>query len=261
MDRPVSAAPSSTAHADAGAAVDRERSFFDDYYEHGGRPAAQQRFYYALEDCKNRYFELVMTRAKGKRLLDYCCGVGQTAFIAADLASEVVGIDISEVAIAQAQARAEQENRSNTSFHVMDAHATDFPDASFDVIAATGVIHHLDVGRAWREIARLLRPGGVGIFVEALGHNPLIAAYRAITPKARSPDEHPLLRRDFRIAEEVFDTVAYEFYGLATIASAFIQNTWMGPPAFRALRAVDRVLLATPGVRWNAWATLVQVGK
>jgi ubiquinone/menaquinone biosynthesis C-methylase UbiE len=241
--------------------VDRERSFFDTYYTQGGRPPEQSRFYYALQECRARYFELVEARAKGARFLDYCCGAGETAFAVSDRAAEVVGIDISEVAIAQAQARAERESRSNMSFRVMDAHATEFPDASFDVIAATGVIHHLDVGRAWREIARLLRPGGVGIFVEALGHDPLIAAYRAATPEARSPDQHSLLRGDFRIAEEVFDTVAYEFYGLATIASAFIQRTRMGPRAFRALRAVDRVLLATPGLRWNAWATLVQLGK
>jgi ubiquinone/menaquinone biosynthesis C-methylase UbiE len=42
-----------------------------------------------------------------------------------------------------------------------DAEALPFEDATFDLIMAIGVLHHLrDPGRALRSLARLVRPGG-----------------------------------------------------------------------------------------------------
>src|SRR3546814_1101008 len=83
----------------------------------------------------------------------------------------------------------------------MNAEAMTFPDDSFDLVFGSGIIHHLDIDRAFGEIARVLRPGGRAVFIEPLGLNPAIELYRRFTPSARTPDEHPLLRRDFRSEE------------------------------------------------------------
>jgi hypothetical protein len=54
-----------------------------------------------------------------------------------------------------------------------------------------------DLSLACSEIARVLRPGGPAIFVEPLGHNPLINAYRKRTPALRTVDEHPPTKARF----------------------------------------------------------------
>jgi len=254
------AAPADPAGPDRAAALARERAFFDAHYADDAIRGAQGKYYQALARCRARYFEIVRREAAGKRLLDYCCGAGATAFELGGATAETVGIDISAEAVRQASARAAREGHGHMRFLEGDAHATGLPDASFDVVASTGVIHHLDVERAWREIHRLLKPGGVGVFVEALGHNPAIELYRRLTPLARSPDEHPLKRRDFRVAERLFAQVEYEFHALTAIAAVFAP---MGvrAAALQAMRKLDDILLSVPGLRWQAWAALVVLRK
>jgi SAM-dependent methyltransferase len=48
---------------------------------------------------------------------------------------------------------------------VADAEDLPFDDASFDLVFGHAVLHHLpDLDRAWREIHRVLKPGGVAVF-------------------------------------------------------------------------------------------------
>jgi SAM-dependent methyltransferase len=42
----------------------------------------------------------------------------------------------------------------------LNIEAIDLPDESYDVVIASHVLEHVDDGRALREIARILRPGG-----------------------------------------------------------------------------------------------------
>lgn len=252
---------SETAREDAHQArLDRERAYFDAHYDTSARDA-QMKYYAAIEDCRTSYMDLVTRHAAGGRVLEFACGTGETTFEVAPVADRVVGIDISAKAVERARAAATERGVSNVTFEVMDAQKTTFEDESFDLIAATGVIHHMDVEMAFAEVKRLLKPSGVAVFVEALGHNPAINAYRALTPAARSDDEAPLKRRDLKVAERLFDRVDYDFFGLTTLASVFVRSTPVGRPAYQALRAVDGVLLRVPGLRWGAWTVLMQLRK
>src|SRR5438270_352918 len=82
-------------------------------------------------------------------------------------------IAMAPVAMEIARQQAEREGLA-IDFAVMDAEHTTFPDASFDLIVGSGILHHLDLDRTYTEIARLLAPGGRAVFVEPLGHNALI---------------------------------------------------------------------------------------
>ena len=98
----------------------------------------------------------------GQRLLDVGCGLGDAALaLSADLGEgEVVGIDGSEVMLAEARARA-ADATCTVRFTVGDAGALDEPDASFDAVRSERMLQWVpDPARAVAEMARVLRPGG-----------------------------------------------------------------------------------------------------
>ncbi|XBQ16812.1 MAG: class I SAM-dependent methyltransferase [Oceanicaulis sp.] len=245
---------------DRAARLAREKAYFDAHYESSNR-VHQMKYYAALEPCRVEFMRRVREYGAGGRVLEYGCGDGEVSMHVAPVANEAVGIDISERGVQAARDRAAKHGFDNTRFEVMDAHETGFEDESFDLIAATGIIHHLDPPVAFAEIRRLLKPGGRAVFVEALGHNPAIALYRSLTASARTEDEAPLKRRDFRAAEGLFGTVDYEFHGLATLGVVPFWGTRAGRPLLGALRGIDRALFAVPGLRWNAWAVLFELRK
>jgi SAM-dependent methyltransferase len=81
--------------------------------------------------------------------------------------------------------------RLKPKFLLMDAHKLAFPDAHFDVVFGAGILHHLELETALREIGRVLRPGGRIVFSEPLDNNPVGRLVRRLTPSARTEDETP----------------------------------------------------------------------
>jgi SAM-dependent methyltransferase len=77
--------------------------------------------------------------------------------------TDVTGIDVSAPAIELAKARGVPH------VSVMDGAALEFTDARFDVVIASDVLEHIeDEGKALREWARVLKPGGqLMVFVPA----------------------------------------------------------------------------------------------
>lgn len=101
-----------------------------------------------------------------KKVLMVGCGTGFSAcYIARKIGCEVVGIDIAELSIEKAKERARRQGISDRiEFRVGDAYALPFEDGTFDAVITEFVSQFLDRGRAFKEFARVLKPGGyVGI--------------------------------------------------------------------------------------------------
>jgi ubiquinone/menaquinone biosynthesis C-methylase UbiE len=96
-------------------------------------------------------------RARGPmRLLDVCTGPGYVAAGAVERGCSAVGVDIAAGMIDEARRRV-----SGAEFHVGDAEALAFPDASFDAVtSAFGMLHLAEPEKAIAEAFRVLRPGG-----------------------------------------------------------------------------------------------------
>ncbi|MBI3515458.1 MAG: class I SAM-dependent methyltransferase [Proteobacteria bacterium] len=189
-------------------------------------------------------------------MLEYGCADGTLSLDELDVPSFVArleGIDIADGAIAVARQKAAHRGLRNATFRHMNAEAMSFPRASFDVVFGRGILHHLDLDKALAEIARVLKPDGVALFLEPLGHNPLINWYRARTPGLRTPDEHPLLRRDFALARRHFGAVDKVVAGLTTPLAALAERRLGATPLMGLCEALDRALLVLPGVSWQAW--------
>lgn len=99
--------------------------------------------------------------ARGLRVLDAACGEGYGAALMAQVADEVVGLDISGQAIEHARAR--YGDRTNLRFEVADCTALDdWDDAGFDLITSFETLEHVhEQERMLDGFVRLLRPGGV----------------------------------------------------------------------------------------------------
>lgn len=100
----------------------------------------------------------------GDRVLDVGCGPGYFA----RLLGEAVGSDGSVVGVDAAPemvdyARRKGRRLPNCSFQTGAAQALAFPNAAFDVVVSSLVLHHLpeeDRLRSVKEMQRVLRPGG-----------------------------------------------------------------------------------------------------
>lgn len=136
----------------------------------------------------------------GDRLLDVAAGTGGLALPAARLGARVTATDWSTRMIERFNARARGERLANADGKVMDCHALDFPDDTFDVTASQfGVMLVPDQARALREMARVTKPGGRVLLIaygppsrfEAL--QVFIDALRAVNPEFEGlPDPPPL---------------------------------------------------------------------
>ncbi|HBA89281.1 MAG TPA: hypothetical protein DCZ75_15235 [Geobacter sp.] len=125
-----------------------------------------------LEYYKERFFALMPPEEvlfpkylrEDQSVLDLGCGAGRTTFHIKKVTERVIGVDLSEVLIASAQA-----NHPGVDFRVMDAGDLKFADGSFDVVVFSnnGLCYvHPEEKRlkAIREIRRVLKPGGIYIF-------------------------------------------------------------------------------------------------
>lgn len=236
------------------ARLERERAFHDRAFAEDVR--ARTKRFYAVAPAMYRWYEATLdSHAAGARALEYGCGPGSRAFHLARRGAHVVGIDISPVAIEQATERGRAEGLSDRlEFRVMDAERLEFDDGSFDLVCGSGILHHLELDRAYAQVARVMSPGGIGVFTEPLGHNPAINAFRNRTPELRTPDEHPLLMADIDLARRYFSDVDTTYFTLAPIAAIPLRRRSRFDATVHALEAVDRALFAAvPPLRRHAW--------
>jgi ubiquinone/menaquinone biosynthesis C-methylase UbiE len=95
-------------------------------------------------------------------VLDFGCGWGgETLWLAGHVRS-VVGVDIEAAAIEQANRASAASPVRNCQFVHAQSDVLPFPDQSFDAVFSTNVFEHvMDLDRAFKEMFRVLRPGGV----------------------------------------------------------------------------------------------------
>jgi ubiquinone/menaquinone biosynthesis C-methylase UbiE len=241
--------------------VARERDYHNQRFaDDSGREARTRRFYDAISYGFALYRQRVSESSRGRRVLEYGCGTESLAFDLSHIASQVVGIDISDVAIAQAHRILDERGLANVEFVVDNAEAMQLPDSSVDVVAGSGIVHHLDIPKSMRELRRVLRDGGIAIFAEPMGHNPIINWYRNRTPELRTPDEHPLLARDLRFMGRKFKSMKVTYFGMIAPILGFMSMK-ISPDSLltRFVWWLDRVLCRVPLLNRYAWFCLVEL--
>jgi ubiquinone/menaquinone biosynthesis C-methylase UbiE len=163
---------------------------------------------------------------KGARVLDYGCGHGMAAVVLARLGARVTAFDLSHGYLQEACGRA-RANRVAVDFVQAEGEQLPFADASFDRVWGNAILHHLDLRTAGREVFRVLRPGGVAVFCEPWGENPLLNWARRRWPypgKEHTPDERPLRRKHVTQLRQIFPAVEVRGFQLLAMARRVLRS-------------------------------------
>lgn len=250
----------------------REEAEFHDEYraghvneQHG--TSSNHRFYEAasiVSDYRDAWIRKWASVAPST-FLDFACGDGLLTIEAAKAgARAAVGIDISEVSVRNAAETAAVAGVSErTRFLQRDCEDTGFPDDAFSACLCYGMLHHLDLTRAFPELARIMRPGGRILCVEALAYNPVIQLYRNRTPHLRTDWEkkHILSMREVRYAEQWFRVENVKFFLMASPLATFLPAGPIRRGGIALAQLVDSVATRVPGLQLWSWQFAFELVK
>jgi ubiquinone/menaquinone biosynthesis C-methylase UbiE len=266
------------------ARIERERSFWDEHARDAGITAPLESYRVTADDRCDRtvpwlpylgmhvYIERLLLElgdVRGQTVLDLGTGTGFLTALLATRGATVRAVDVSDQSLAIAAARARVSSVSEAvSFHNMPAERLGFSDGSFDRVTGVFVLHHLDLARGLAEIHRVLRPGGVAVFIETWGRNRLLmTARRHLTgrfgiDKAGSPDEAPLGREAERIlAESGFSETRYIFPDILFFRMLGYIPFARTRPVLAGLKALDGALSRFARLRQFSYFCLVVLRK
>jgi ubiquinone/menaquinone biosynthesis C-methylase UbiE len=227
----------------------------------------------------------VMMEAAGikstDKVLDAGCGVGGSSiFMATTLGCQVTGITLSERQVLKANGNAKQKDVGNlVDFKVMNFCATDFPDASFDIVWGCESICYADSKEQFiKEAYRLLRPGGRLIvadgFVSAFenNENPIIRQW--LNGWQVNYLETPG-RFEFFMQQTGFDNISYrniskeashssrrlyKFYFLASLYLAWKKINFSKPATEMQKRNIKACKFQYMGMKKGLWQYGLIVG-
>jgi tetratricopeptide (TPR) repeat protein/2-polyprenyl-3-methyl-5-hydroxy-6-metoxy-1,4-benzoquinol methylase len=148
-------------------------------------------------------------RANGAEVLIAGCGTGQQAIEFAQTLPDarVLAVDLSLASLAYAQRKSRALGLDNLDYAQADILRLGSIGRTFDVIEATGVLHHLaDPLAGWRVLVKLLRPRGLmhlGLYSEA-GRQHIVAARSFIAQRGYRPivEDIRRCRQDLMLLEK-----------------------------------------------------------
>lgn len=205
------------------------------------------------------YIDLMPTNKQdGKIVLDYGCGPGNdlVGFSTYSNVKELIGIDISEVALSKANTRLKLHNKSATLIKVDENMKTGIPleSNSVDYIHCSGVLMHtLDITKIIKEFYRILKPNGEFVAMvynkQSIWYH-LYAAYiwKESKPKYRNMDtkdvfpfttdgEHCPVSGCYEKKEFLDLISSYGFEGKFTGAAISLSELIWLPKIYEALKA------------------------
>jgi ubiquinone/menaquinone biosynthesis C-methylase UbiE len=116
-----------------------------------------------------RFFKRLRGLPVGSRCLEIGCGNGSGAMIIwnAFAPARIDALDIDPAMLALARGRQTARGVAELQLMAGDAQQLPYRDESFDAVFNYGIVHHLeDWQRGIREVARVLKPGGIFFFEE-----------------------------------------------------------------------------------------------
>ena len=137
-----------------------------------------------------------------RRILDFGCGVGRVVIPFAQIAAEVVGMDVSPSMLAEARSNCAAGGTTNVTLLRSDDTLSTL-EGTFDLVHSCIVLQHIEVARGTALFAQLVRrihPGGVGAIHVTFGWTIYAATYGqpVAPPPPPPPTKAQLLKKWIR---------------------------------------------------------------
>lgn len=140
-----------------------QSALFAQRYEEIAKDPYRNCFTYSRKRLNEWLDRFMPADGHGVRLLDVGCGTGYHLARYRDRGFEISGVDGSADMLTHARAA-----NPGIDFKQADVDKLPYPDASFDLVLSVEVYRYLpDIGPCTREIARVLKPGGVALVTTA----------------------------------------------------------------------------------------------
>jgi ubiquinone/menaquinone biosynthesis C-methylase UbiE len=187
--------------------LDQITSYWDDHIHDLAittHPVGTPGFFQQLDEYrydKLNYLPRLVNFAsyRDKKVLEVGCGAGIDLVHFAQGGVDMTGIDLSKTAIDLAEKNLASHGLK-ADLRVMNGEAMQFPDESFDVVYAHGVVQYTaDSQQMIREIHRVLKPGGEAIIM-VYNRISWLNLMRKITKVPLEHEDAPVLKK-FSIGE------------------------------------------------------------
>lgn len=232
-----------------------ERDYHDRHYAGEGAAIAASPLFARVHERSVRQFLRATWLGRNKRVLSLGCGDGAIECRLAPHLGEIIGVDISSVAIGQARLRAQAAGLRNASFTVSEiAHLEGF--GQFDAVAAFAFLHHLDaqaIAATLSAARKALKPQGCFYSIDP-SRRRLVGLFAGLVRETyeryHSQDERELDPAALAAAAAAAGfspaSIAYTDYFLGPLAwLAPGTPRWLGAP----LEAADNLALQVPLLR------------
>lgn len=169
----------------------------------------------------------IAARHASPDILDLGCGAGHASFAVSPVARNVKAYDLSQQMLDVVARAAWERGLGNIETHRGAAETLPFADAEFDIVMSRFSAHHwMNVPAALKEIARVLKPEGMAVFVDITA--PELPAYDTMLQAVE------LLRdvshvRDYRVSEwkRMFADAGFEMTWSDTWKLEMVFDEWV----------------------------------
>lgn len=178
-----------------------------------------------------------------KKVLDYGCGTGVHLSWLAERFQNVTGVDLSQASINKASAN----KPGNVELVVGDCENLPFANEAFDVVFDGGTFSSLDFEKALQEINRVLKPGGLLIGIETLGHNPLTNIKRRLNillgKRTSWAGDHIFKMQSLEVVKKYFEIKELRFFHLVSWVAFPLMRFPGGKLLLKGLEGLDQALI------------------
>jgi len=221
-----------------------EVAFFDSH-------AASDAYDVFTPDTNDRLIDSVLRLGKfrgGAKVVDLGCGSGVFTDALRRRGYRCTCVDLSPKLVAIAR-----QKYPEIEFIEGDVEGLPFPEASFDAVLLSGLVHHLpDASRCAAEVFRILRPGGTFVAFDPNRLNPFMYLYRdrsspfyssvGVTENERPVLDHQVVatfrNAGFKVDTEYLSNLRYRYVASGTVR-------WLLP----LYNAIDSMLFSPGFVR------------
>lgn len=225
------------APAEAHADLERVRAYWNDHIHDLAitrHPVGSPGFFadldqYHFEKLHHLLRLVPFDGCRGRAVLDVGCGAGTDLVRFARGGARVTGVDLAPSAIALARRNFEQQGLT-ADLREASGERLPFPDASFDLVFAHGVVQYApDDAAVVRECHRVLRPGGQAI-VQVYNRRSWLNLLSKVMKVPLEHEDAPVLRR-YTITE--FRTLLAPFRDVRIVPERFpvrsrLHGGWKG---------------------------------